>query len=131
MAEPQTPGNPEVSPYLPSFRRGQHFAFLEDSTYIPLDVSHSLFLNQIKPEGATKNIPESFVSHARRSNLVVASKRSPLLFIAHNDQIGVYHTPSYYGLRPSVPAIRMIRRPYPNDQSLGYLQWDAVLPKVF
>jgi hypothetical protein len=58
----------------------------------------------------------------RRTNLVAASKRTPHIFIAHDDDIGVSPTPTgpafylhlnYYD--------KVINRPYPDDESEGYL----------
>jgi hypothetical protein len=63
-----------------------------------------------------------------RSNLVVASKRYPFLFFGHDDMIVVRDTPTSQGVCRLSPYKRIIKRPYPDDASEGYIEKDKVHP---
>lgn len=54
-------------------------------------------------------------------NLVVASNRSPVLFVAQDDHVTVYDTPTAHGQAEPVVMRRRLERPYPDDDSEGYL----------
>lgn len=65
--------------------------------------------------------PDDFMVLSGRSNLVVASKRTQAIFVAHFDEIGMSQTPSGPSFKLGPDYDKVIKKPYPEDGSEGYL----------
>jgi hypothetical protein len=62
-----------------------------------------------------------------RMNLVAASRQSSSIFIGNNDRVGIVDTPTGHGFC-HLPPFRGFRdRPFPDDDSQGYLHEQFVL----
>lgn len=62
-----------------------------------------------------------FSTWRHRMNLVAASKRENVLFVAHHDHVGVYDTPTAHGVSEAAVLKSRLYRPFPDDNSEGYL----------
>jgi len=69
-----------------------------------------------------------FYTWQHRMNLVAASKRENVFFVAHGDHVGVYDTPAAHGVSEAAVQKSRLQRPFPDDNSEGYLSSLNVSP---
>lgn len=103
--------------------------FSKTTNYRPLQVFASFkMLTKVDHEGRPNHRPDlgDLPSLSGRSNLVAASKQTQHIFVAHEDMIGISNTPSGPRFMFGVYD-QMIPKPYPDDESVGYLVDDIVV----
>jgi hypothetical protein len=75
--------------------------------------------------------PTIFQTFQGRMNLVAASRQASTTFTAHDDRIGILDTPTGHGFC-HLPQFKGFRpRPFPDDDSEGYLLEQFVLPFLY